>query len=183
VCKWISDLIGIATSGTGPHGTQSSDDINVIDRRDDVLKEFEDVDAPLLLKRYKEREITLTTLFVRLRKLWHLYDLFRFTICSYAETHYSHKPPPSLLEALKEMNDEFGQGLWDAQKQFFPLLRKNALEVRVSRIEEAAKLLAIHGDEIKGLNAKEELRLLENELVCLTAFPVGPAFDAKYEKN
>ena len=58
------------------------------------------------------------------------------------------------------------------------MLRKEALQVRLARIEQAAKLLSAHrNDSITDLNPKDELQKLGNDLNCLTYYPVGPAFD------
>ena len=183
VCATIRDLILVAAKGSAAGNRQTKADISLVVRRDEFLKEFDDQDAPSLIKRYEKEEITPTDLFMRLTTLHRHYWIFRQELLSYANNYYHHEWPSASVQAYREMNHQFQMGLYLAQQAFFPLLLKNALEVRVARIEEAAKLLAIHGDEIKGLDAKAELRQLENDLVCLTAFPLGPAFDAKDKKN
>jgi hypothetical protein len=67
--------------------------------------------------------------------------------------------------------------------KYFPLLRSNILELRVCTIDETAKLLALHENDLHELDAKEELRQLKNDLICLTQYLVGAAFDAKYSKE
>ena len=48
------------------------------------------------------------------------------------------------------MSNSLEHGLILAEYQFFPLLRKEVLEVRLARIEAAAKILQLNEDVMKG---------------------------------
>src|SRR5207253_540899 len=64
VCAAISDLIATANAGTAGGGKQSRADQDVIDRRDEVLLEFDHEDAPSLIDRYERGEMSVTDLFM-----------------------------------------------------------------------------------------------------------------------
>jgi hypothetical protein len=183
VCGSLSQLISIAERGTAEGGNQTDADEAILIERDKFLNMFDEGNTSSLVAKYRKRELSLIQLFEKLNSLSEEFEKFRKLLTSYGNEYYKKKPPPSLVDGLKEMRQDFRGALFAVQEQFFPILRKEALAVRLLRIEGAAKLLATQGSEIKDLDAKEELRQLGNDLVCLTAFPVGPAFDAQYGKK
>jgi hypothetical protein len=183
VCGTIIRLVNVAAAGTATGGMRSNIDQELLKRTKEFITEYESDAAPTLVAKYINNEITLSTLFEKLGSLWKKFDSFREELSSYANYYYKGELPSDFLPAKAEMSKHFSNALHSVQVEFFPVLRKEALEVRLVRIEEAAKLLSLHGPELKGLDAKEELRQLGNDLVCLTAYPIGPAFDAKYAKH
>lgn len=186
VCGAIRRLVNIASTGTAGDFLSKAD-VSFLKSTEELITEYKSEAAPTLVAKYTNSEITLSSLFEKLSSLWQKFDNFRGELSSYSNYYYKEKLkgelPADFLPAKAELSKHFSNALRGVQVEFFPVLQKEALEVRLTRIEEAAKLLSLHGQELKGLDAKEELRQLGNDLVCLTAIPVGPAFDAKYAKH
>jgi hypothetical protein len=183
VCGTILKLLTVADTGTGGGGKQTREERDLIIAYNALLDEFDSSHAETLVERYQRGAITISELFARLNSLWKKFMTNHKKLTVYAKDHYHNQLPSDFKAALRISSSDFQDAFYSVQKQFFPLLRENTLEVRLVRIEEAAKLLAIYSDDIVGLDPKEELRQLGNDLVCLTAFPVGPAFDAQYGKK
>lgn len=182
-CAAIGKVLKIAEKGTSSGGKQTIRDQNFLKATNTLKSDWNAIEAPTLIPQYTEGKITLSNLFQNLSKLWADYDNFQQETRSYAKHYYEDKGglPPELESALNEISKSFQHAMMTAQIQFFPLLRKGALEVRLARIEEVAKILAL--EDIKIFDPKEKLDQLADDLVCLTAYPVGPAFDAKYAKE
>lgn len=183
VCGAIEKLLRVAEVGTLEGGKQTGKERDLIKAFNALFGEIESSHAETLVERYQQGTITISELFARLDSLYKKFMTYREELTLYANHRYDEQLPSDLATALKISSRDFYHAFYSIQKQFFPVLRQNTLEVRLVRIEEAAKLLAIYGDNIVGLDPKEELRQLGNDLICLTAFPVGPAFDAQYGKK
>jgi hypothetical protein len=178
VCGAFSKVFQTAVHGTGASGVQISEDRDLIDGRDELLAAFDRIDVPNLLGRYKTREITLTDLLRQLKQLSDTFELYREKLTKYAKENNGGDLPKELAPAFREMNGSFRSGMYAIQRKFFPILRKEALEVRLSKIEETAKLLDRHRNEMVGtMDLNRELQGLGNDLACLFYYPVGPAFD------
>jgi hypothetical protein len=178
ICGAFAKVFDSARHGTGANGLQISEDRELIDGRDELLVAFDRMDVPNLLTKIKTREITLTDLLRKLKQLSDTFELYREKLTKYAKENNGGDLPRELAPALREMNGSFRGGMYAIQRKFFPILRKQALEVRLSKIEETAKLLDRHRDQRIGtLDASTELQGLGNDLTCLTFYPVGPRFD------
>jgi hypothetical protein len=150
----------------------------MIDSRDELLIAFDRMDVPNLLTRYKRHEITLVDPIRQLKQLSDPFELYRENLEKYAKENNGGELPTELTPAFREMNGSFRSGMFAIQRKFFPIFRKEALEVRLSKIEETAKLLDRHRNELVGtMDPKQELQGLGNDLVCLLYYPVGPRFD------
>ena len=182
-CASIGRLVGIAGKGTGSTGEQTGQDQKLLRATEKFFSHYEDCQAATLTSRYQAGEVPLAELFGTLNRLWWEYHDFESQLDNYAFAYYKGNVPGDFTNASLEMRKHFENAFFQVQNDFLPLLRANVLKVRLERIEMAAKLLALHADEIKDLDAKEELSQLGNDLYNITTYPVGPAFDAKWGKN
>jgi hypothetical protein len=174
-CRAISALIRTAETGTAGGGNQSQEDRKIILERDAFLGDFDKADAPNFLQQYTKGKIPLSELCMRLHTLSASFEEFRQDLFNYARVNDGKELSAELTLALNEMIGQFRLGVFLAQQQIFPLLRKETLQVRLVKIEEIAKLLAEHEADLP--EAKQELRQLANILTCQNLYPVGAAFD------
>lgn len=182
VCSSIFKLMDLADHGTAEGGKQTDEDQILINSSNDFFDDYvKNYQAPSLIARYNKGEITTSILFERLGFSWKKFDDFRAALTSFESERYAEKSPPDLQAkaAFKVMITNYQDAFSAVQKQFFPILLKGTLEVRLARIEESAKLLHLHKNELPSTLANDELRQLGNELACLTYYPVGPAFDKR----
>lgn len=175
-CGSIFKMVDIAAKGTSD-GKQSRDDYNVVETFNVFLDDYYANDEPNLIAAYNGGKLTISQLFEKLNTSWRKFDSFRQKVTSYAFRYYNGELSAELKSAFDSMKINYQNAFYSAQQEFFPQLRKGVLEVRLARIEEAAKLLHLHKNDLKSANAADELHLLANNLACLTNYPVGPAFD------
>jgi hypothetical protein len=176
-CAPIYDIMKTAEKGTGPGGEQTDSDKDFLRSVIKLTKEFDSLDASALIARYQKDQISLSDFFSKLNAVTKDYDSFQQQITAFANTYYNHQLPKELKEAFHVMGMSMSRGQAIAQIQFFPLLEREILEVRLRRIEEAAALLSEHESDFPDGGAKEELRQLANDLACQNFYPIGPAFD------
>ena len=143
-----------------------------------LLNSFDEMDVPKLLTRYARREVTLPDVITRLKKLSDSFELYRQRLTENFKENNGGELPKEVGPAINEMRKLFRNGMFALQKKMFPLLRKEALEVRLLKIEETAKLLDRHRYQPgEKMDPNLELERLGNDLACLFYYPVGPAFD------
>lgn len=176
-CSSLFQIGDLASQGTGGEGKQTQEDRELLAPFNKFLHDYDSLKGPDLVARYTRGEININELFVSLNTLWKEFDQFRQAITSFANNYYHGSLPPNLKTAFKAMKTNYQMAFMAVQDQFFPLMKKGVLEVRLVRIEEAAKLLHIHKNDLPNSEGRDELRQMGNDLVCLTNYPVGPAFD------
>ena len=147
-------------------------------------KTMKDEDMPNLIKKY-EGDHDISALFTSLQKIWSSYFDFRKTLADVAHGRAARKNPESpqipmrFQLAFKQMNDFFKASFLTIQNELFPELQKEVLKVRLAKLDKAIELLKSGAIP----SADEDMQELNNELGCMTSFPVGPAFDISYAKK
>ena len=178
-CSTIFELIDIAGRGTYSAGVQSQADADYMSAVNDFLDEFDPRENPRLLSQFTSGKINGSVFFKKISSMAHKFDEFRQQLANYYSYVHHRKMPDDLKAALDaRMTNPFNDALYYVQRQLFPFLLKGTLEVRLARIEGAARLLELHKSELKSLDANAELHLLRENLECQMFYPVGPAFDA-----
>jgi hypothetical protein len=79
--------------------------------------------------------------------------------------------------AFNRMTDDFESAYSAIKKPMFLALRKDALRLKLAKIEIATQLVAQHADALPPGYAEEFLKKMSRKLDCLTKVPVGPMFD------
>jgi hypothetical protein len=98
----------------------------------------------------------------------------------------AEQPPESsrpMKEALDYMTTHFAGAYASIQDRMFQDLRKDAIRLKLAKIRLSTHLVAENADALPPGYSEKFLKRMAQKLDCLTQYPVGPAFDAKYGKK
>ncbi len=84
---------------------------------------------------------------------------------------------PALTPSLTQMSSDFHAAFSVIKDPMFKALRKDAIRLKLAKIEIATKLVADHPEALPAGYAEEFPKRMLRKLDCLTQIPVGPMFD------
>jgi len=133
-------------------------------------------------KAYHAGDKPLAEVFLGLDEMWYAYEKFKTNLVAivfdFDRSGENREVPEGVKEAFVVIAESFEKAYASVKPWVFEELRNEAIRVKLTRMRQAANLLAEHGASLPDGYAARTLGDMASKLNCLTQYPVGPAFDA-----